>query len=94
MMQKRIYANACTMKLKNRRVSVFNMNDKEIQFQFVRLCDTPEEASCTEGLIYVVRDKIKITNISLSNESALALYYALGEKLTLANIPKEYLILE
>jgi hypothetical protein len=93
-MRKRMYPNACEMKMKNKRVAVCNLDDKHLGLLFTRLCDSPEEANCTDGLIEVEKDKIKITRVILSNESAFALYQALGEIITLDRIPQDCLTLD
>lgn len=93
-MTKRIYSNGCVMKLKNKKVGVATLSDSHLGLIFTKLCSSSDEANCSEGVLEVLKDKVKVTRVILSNDAAFALYQALGEMITLDRIPKDCLNLD
>ena len=84
-MRKINYQNASVVRLKNRRVAAIRINPDLITLEFKRLIEKGEVVAESEG-IGVFKDKMKVTAISLTKESAYALYEALQSILTLRDI--------
>lgn len=75
------YNNATECKFKNRRVAVIkDDSSKDLYIQFKILTDK-ESANTPSAAHDVIKDKIKITTVRLSNEAAKALYISLGLQL-------------
>ena len=88
--------NACMVKMNNRRVIVQRLEDNSIYLGFKRMDSPPYNTP----IILSAKEKPKLLNIeitetgiTLSGNSAFALYEALKYVITLSDIPSECLIL-
>lgn len=92
-MKKYIYEErkACVMKFKNKRVWVQKFDNGDLNLGFKKLADVDTNPIFFTEIVKSngVKEVTK-SGFWLSSESAIALYYALGEMITLSDIPKEY----
>ena len=75
------YNNATKVKFKNRRVIVEDIDKNDVGICFKIVC-SKEDAIVPSASHRVVRDKVKITGIRISEDAAIALYHALGRQLS------------
>lgn len=80
------YPNATSVKSNNRRVVVEELDneDKDIGLCFKILC-SKEDAAIPSAHHRVIKDRLKITSIRISEKAAISLYIALGRQLSIRN---------
>ena len=82
------YKDATKVKFKNRRVIVEDIDNNDVGICFKIVC-SKEDAVVPSASHRTLRDKIKITCIRISEDAAIALYHALGRRLSNRKMPEQ-----
>jgi hypothetical protein len=84
LIKSRMYKDACeVVPKKNRRVAVIKSKTQDgIIIQFKRADISKDELSLPSFCETNVKDKLKVANISISNEAAAGLFFCLYDYLT------------
>lgn len=75
------YKNATAIKYKNKRVMVVDLPESEYGLNFRYIPDDMQHIDEPAAMHKVLRSKIKLTTLRITEESAVALYVALEKRL-------------